>query len=99
MKPSDIKEMRYCSILEMTTHKGETRYYWIEPDKTMMVKNTEGVICSIGPAPRGPFRTREEADKDFNAVFFPGRKFVNCGATTQAGIDLLLRDGAPDRTQ
>jgi hypothetical protein len=99
MKPSEIKEIRYCTIIEAITHKGETQYFWIEPDKTKINFSPNGVIGYIGPAPRGPFRTRAEADKDYNAVILPGKKFVDGGKISEAGIDLLLRDGAPDRMQ
>ena len=96
MKPSGIKEIRYCTILEMTTHKGETRYYWIEPDKTKMAKNAEGELFSIGVAPRGPFSTSAEAEKDYDAVILKVKKVVDCGVISKAEHDLLLRDG-PDQ--
>lgn len=95
MKPSEIKEVRYCTILEATTYKGETQYFWIEPDKTTM-KNTDDGVVSIGVAPRGPFPTSAEAQKDYDAVMFKGKKFVDGGVISKAGLDLLLRDG-PDQ--
>jgi hypothetical protein len=84
---NQIKEIRYCTILEATTHKGETQYFWIEPDKTKM-KNTDDGIVSIGVAPRGPFRTSAEAEKDYDAVIFEGKKFVDGGMITDAPLSV-----------
>jgi hypothetical protein len=63
------------------------------------MKNTDDGMVSIGVAPRGPFPTSAEAEKDFDAVILKGKKFVDGGVISEAGIDLLLRDGAPDRMQ